>query len=501
MKPAIFLKGALAMALLLTAGVTQAAPPSEPASPGDSGDIQERAAPRSELSGIGGGAIQNQAVMHAVPTPIGPPDPTAPIKELPIHLLITNLKDAQGNNIGVRGQVDRVVALVNANMAQQTSVRAKISVESFKEFGPNMSATTYTDRPNHRFVRIPYMVGFRIYDVQKTVAGSWVSTGVTRHLSQSIGIHMFCDRWETGKGSLKLTTKIDRPYMEPNQGTVEQIVDFFLNGHLTDFIDSIVRQQIAAIPITNGSTNLNLDCNALGRQAGDLNTPTDDLVLYSYHQSTNPGPLGQTIFGQISLTLQSVKRLPAHDLSGHPLYAASEAPILDVFANQHSNRVQLPMLVEGQQVPVNAAPILVPKSGLTSLNVLMNIQVPNQTHSDSATRVYGQNVGFGNGTQTIKVQKSYWTKADPRTGAKPQQLFVDAYEVTFRINSGDLVADPGTGTTPTPGTVKPGIFNAPIQGTIMKRGLDGDEPDNSTVEPSLEKSLPVHEETAPAPVP
>ncbi len=484
--------------MLVAPGGVHAAPPSEPASPGDSGGIQERAAPRSELSGIGGGAIQNQTVMHAVPAPIGPPDPTAPIKELPIHLLITNLRDAQGNNIGVRGQVDRVVALVNANMAQQTSVRAKLKVESFTAFGPNMSATTYSDRPNHRFVNIPYMVGYKIYDVEKRVAGSWVSTSVTRHLSQSIGIHISCDRWETGKGSLKLTTKIDRPYMEPNQGTLEQVVDFFLNGHLTDFIDGVVRQQIASIPLTNGSINLNFDCNALGRDHGAPNNPADDLVLYSFHQSTNPGPLGQTIFGQISLTLQSVKRLPAHDLSGQPLYTASEAPTLDVFANQHSNRVQLPMLVEGQQVPVNAAPILVPKSGLTSLNVLMNIQVPNQTHSDSATRVYGQNVGFGNGTQTIKVPKSYWTKADPRTGAKPQQLFVDAYEVTFRINSGDLVADPGTGTTPTPGVIKPGIFNAPIQGTIMKRGIEGKEPKNSTVDQPTE-SAPV-EGAAPSPV-
>lgn len=468
--------------LLFTVGLAQAQ--ENPAPPGD---VQERAVPRlgevldlSTSPRPSGGTVSGQTAILATPPPIGPPDPVAPVKDLPIHLLITNLRDAQGNNIGVRGQVDRVVALVNANMAQQTSVRAKLRVESFTVFGPSMSATTFTDRPNHRFVRIPYMVGYKIYDVQKRVAGSWVSTGVTRNLSQSIGIHMFCDRWETGKGSLKLTTKIDRPYMEPNQGTVEQIVDFFLNGHLTDFIDSVVRQQIASIPLTNGSTNLNLDCTALGRNAGAANTPNDDLVLYSYHQSGLPGLKGQTVLGQqLSLTLQSIKRLPARDLSSQPLYAASEAPALDVFANQHSARVQLPTLVEGQQVPISAAPIVVPKSGLTSLNVLMTIQIPNQALSDSASRVYGQNVNFGNGTQTIKVPKSYWTKADPKTGAKPQQRLVDAYEITFRINSGDLVADPGMGTNPTPGTVKPGILNQTIQGTVLKRGVEGEQPTSS----------------------
>jgi len=459
--------------------------------------IQERAVPRRELLDApamqkpaakaptsGGSAIQGQAVMQAVAAPIGPPDPVAPVKELPIHLLITNLRDAQGNNIGVRGQVDRVVALVNANMAQQTSVRAKLRVESFNVYGPSMSATTYADRPNQRFVRIPYIVGFKIYDVDKKVGGAWISTGVTRQLSQSIGIDMFCDRWETGKGSLKLTTKIDRPYMEPNQGTAEQIVDFFLNGYLTDFIDSIVRQQIAAIPITNGSTNLNLDCNTLGRNAGDPNTPTDDLVLYSYHQSTFPGLKGETVLGQVSLTLQSIKRLAAHSLQGQALYAITETPRLEVFANQYTTNTQLPALQEGQQVAITAPTITVPTSGLTSLSVLVNVRQANLTQVDSATQVYGQNVNYGNGTRTIRVKKSYWTQADPKTGAKPQQILVDAYELTFMIQGpGGLVAEPTVGPAPTTGTVKPGVLNQAVEGmTLQKRGIEGEQPVSSEQE-------------------
>lgn len=475
----------------------------------ESESVHERAVPRRDLldapavqkptakppSG-GGTAIQGQAIMQAAAAPIGPPDPVAPVKEVPIHLLITNLRDAQGNNIGVRGQVDRVVALVNANMAQQTSVRAKLRVESFNVYAPSMSATTDTDRPNERFVRIPYIVGFKIYDVDKKVGGAWVSTGVTRHLSQSIGIHMFCDRWQTGKGSLKLTTKIDRPYMEPNQGTAEQIVDFFLNGHLTDFIDSIVRQQIAAIPITNGSTSLNLDCNTLGRNAGDPNTPTDDLVLYSYHQSTFPDLKGETVLGQLSLTLRSIKRLAAHNLQGQPLYAVTETPHLEVFANQYTTSTQLPALQEGQQVAINAPPITMPTSGLASLSVLVNVRQPNLTQVDSATQVFGQNVNYGSGTRTIRVKKSYWTQANPQTGAKPQQVLVDAYELTFAIQGpGGLVADPTVGPAPTTGTVKPDILNQAIGGmTIQKRGIEGDAPRTEDLQ---KESGPEAQETAP----
>jgi len=438
------------------------------------------------------------SVAQSAPPPIGPPDPVAPVKDLPIHLLITNARDGSGKNIGVRGQVDTAIAAVNANAAQQTSVRAKIKVESFTVYGPNMSATTFTDRPNHRYVSIPYMVGYKVYDVKKNVAGSWVSTSVTRNLSQSITIQMFCDRWETGKGSLKLVTNIDRPYMDPNQGgTLEQVVNFFLNGHLTDFIDSQVRQQIKSISIQNGSTNLNLDCNALGRDKGDIQTPNDDLILYSY---TIPKPTPPVINSQLSLTLQSIKRLAAHNLQGQPLYAATETPTLEVFANQRLSVVKLPSLQEGQQVPVTANPIVLPAAGLTNLSVLVNIRQPNVTQVDSATRVYGQNVNYGNGTQTVRVPKSYWTQANPKTGMKPQQIFVDAYELTFRINApGNLTADQGLGTSPTPGTVKPGLFNQAIQGTIRKRGVEGEQPDNNAVEhPQTESESEIREAQPPA---
>jgi hypothetical protein len=420
----------------------------------------------------------------------------APVKELPINLLITNLRDSTGKNIGVRGQVDAAIAAVNANAAQQTNVRVKIRVDSFTVYGAGMSATTYTDRPNQRFVRIPYMVGYKVYDVKKKVAGSWVATSVTRNLSQSITIQIFCDRWETGKGLLKLVTKINRPYMEPNQGTVEQIVDFFVNGHLTDFIDSQVRQQLNAIPIMNGSTNLPFVCNTLGADKIDVATTKDDILVYSDHQPLIPVHTGNTAFNQISVKLMSLKRLVAHDLGGAVLYQPTEAPALELHANSQHSFLPLPAMQEGQQIALTAPPLTMGVPGnndplVLVANIIQNVAV-GTVPTDSAFVVFDKSMNHGNGTRTIRIPKFYIVQANPQTGAKSYKVPVDAYELTVQITAqGNLSADPGLGTSPTPGTMRPGLFNKAIQGIILKRGVEGEQPDGSTVEqPQTESGTP-----------
>ena len=338
----------------------------------------------------------------AAPPPIGPPGPTAPVQELPVRLFVSN---------PMLKEIERVVVNANATAAQHQGVRAKLKVESFRAFGPALGATTFTDRPNQRYVAIPYRVEYKVYDVEKRrpdwipgAVPTWIPTAVTRRLSQSITVQIFCDRWETGKGSLKSVVSIDRPYMAPEQGAVERAVDFFLMGHLTSFIDGQVRQRINANPITTTSS-LNRDCNALGASAGVVGDPTDDLVRYSYRPASLPPVTG---LNQVKLTLQNVKRLAARDISGQSLHAASESPTLEVFANQHSTVIQLPALLEGQKTAVSAPALVVPKAGLTALTVLMNIRYP-----------------------TLP-------QADPQRGVKPIQKFVDAYEVTIRIESGNL---------------------------------------------------------------
>lgn len=493
--------------LLFTLGITQA--DEIPASPGDA---QERAVPRMgelrDLSGIsksggrppaaGGLVTQGQVFMLAAPPAIGPPAPVIPVKELPIDLMITNLRDATGKNIGVRGQVDAAIAAVNANAALQTNVRALIRVDSFTVYGAGMSATTYTDRPNQRYVNIPYSVGYTVYHVQKNVTGEWFDTSITRKLSQSITIQMFCDRWETGKGSLKLLTKIDRPYMEANQGILEQVVDFFVNGHMTDFVDSQVRQQINAIPIANGATRLPFACNTLGADKIDSATTNDDVIVYSDRQPLTSAVTGTTAFNQVSVRLMGLKRLAAHDLRGSVLYQPTEAPALELYANSQHTFIPLSPMQEGQQVTLTAPPLTM---GIPShndplvlvANIIQNVAV-GTVPTDSAFVVFDKSMNYGNGIHTIRIQKPYIVQADPRIGAKPYQVRIDAYELTLQITApGNLSAAPSPGTSPTPGTVTPGLLNLGIQGTIMKRGVESEQtehPAQTPIEPTSAPKAP-----------
>jgi hypothetical protein len=320
------------------------------------------------------------------------------------------------------------------------------------------------DRSNELYARIPYMVTYLVYDVDKHTDVGWVPTTVTRRLSQSITLSVSCDRWETGNGALKLGVAIDRPYLEDNQGTVEQVVDFFVAGHLTSFIDGQVRQLVNAIPIAGGAGSLGLQCNALGADAGVPETRKYDVVRYSFNATRPTLPL---VGSELSVTLDSIKRLAAHDQQGRVLYAASETPTLEVFANQLRVSVALPAMQEGQQVPVKAAPLVLPTAGLATLALLVNVRQAAGAQVDSASQSHGASDNFGNGPQTIRVRKSYWTQANPAAGVKPQQQWVDAYELAFHVNAPGkpVFANPGVSppapTPPSralPATVKPGAL-------------------------------------------
>lgn len=429
--------------------------------------------------------------------PLGPPPATTPVHDIGINFLITSQ---------MRNQIDQIVTQANASAAQQTSVRAKIKVESFKTFGAGLSATQFTDRPNHRFVRIPYMVGYKVYDVKKNVGGAWIPTTVTRSLSQSIGIHIFCDKWETGNGTIKLQTDIQPLYMENSQGTAEQVVDFFLNGHLTQFIDGMVRQQLKQIPMTDGAANLPFQCRSLGANKHQTNDPVDDTVDFNRPNTVRPTTQTQTMLNRVSVKFVSLKRLPAKNMSGQPLYNALESPALEVYANFQHHFLPLQGIQEGQVIPLNIPTISMPKpTGNQFLLILANViqgQAVGSQPTDSAYRVFPKETNYGNGTQVLTISKSFWEPPKPPLQPKPTQHFRDAYELTVHISgAGPMTADPGMGTTPTPGTVKPGIFNKVFQGTIMKRGVEGDQSSEPAVEaqteaaPAQSESVEQSEET------
>jgi hypothetical protein len=377
----------------------------------------------------------------------------------------------------VKGQVTQALTNVNATAASGTSVRVQVSLSDFKVWSPWLDATQYTDRPNEHFVRVPYMMTFYVHDIQKHTSLGWVGVPVERHISQSIDMLTFCDKWQIRQGNLKLVSDIQKPYLEDDQGTLEEVVNFFVANTLTSYIDSQVRQQLTQP--ANVSVSLPGQCDSLGAYAGQPNDLTDDTIQFSYHKPlTVVATGGLTVFDQVTVKLLSLKRLAAHDMHGAVLYKAVEAPALEFYANYQHYYAPLSSLQEGHQVTFNVPPFALARPGGSGLvvlisNIIQNVAINTQP-TDSAFRVFDQNTNFGNGTQTMRIQKGYWVQANPQTGAKPYQIFVDAYELAFQVNAPQPMVNDGMVTSP--GTTGTGTVLPGRNATIMRRGVEGEQP-------------------------
>jgi hypothetical protein len=414
----------------------------------------------------------------AAPPPLGPPAPTDPKGDISVFGVLTPL---------VKGQVNQALTNINTMAGKGPDVRAQVSLSDFKGWSPWLDATQYPDRPNEHFVRVPYMMTFYVHDIQKHTSVGWVGVPVERHISLAINMFTFCDKWQTGQGNLKLVSDVQKPYLENDQGTLEEVVNFFVANTLTSYIDSQVRQQLTQP--ANTSVNLPGQCDALGAFAGQANDPTDDTIQFSFHKPrTVVATGGLTVFDTVTVKLLSLKRLAAHDMHGAVLYNPVEAPALEFYANYQHYYAPLSSLQEGQQVTLNVPPFALPRPGGSDIlvlisNIIQNVAINTQP-TDSAFRVFDKGTNFGNGTQTIRIQKSYWVQANPQTGAKPYQIYVDAYELTFQVNAAQpsvidaTVTGPGTvgpgGTTT--GTIKSGRST-----TIMPRGIEADQPSDPKV--------------------
>lgn len=424
------------------------------------------------LSMLGMLLVSAVGIAQAVPPPLGPPILTA----------------STGTDIGVSGFFTPIVRTavntaitstnnnINAMVANGTTkVKAQVSLSNFTVFAPSLMATQYPDRQNERYVWIPYMVEILIHDIAVNTGGAWVGVPVERKISQTIYMNTFCDQWQTGQGHLKVVADVQRAYLEDEQGTLEQVVNFFLLDLVTPYIDSQVRAQLPGS--SNISVTLPGQCDSLGADAGNPNDLTDDKVLFSYHPRRVVATTGLTPFNQVSVKLLSLKRLVAHDMQGAVLYQSVETPALELYANFQHYYAPLSSLQEGQQLTLNVPPLTLTRPGDSDLlvvisNIIQNL--PSSVAKNSAFTVFDRSTNFGNGTQTIRIQKSYWVQANPKTGAKPYQVYVDAYELAFQVNAPQPLMNPGTsaGTgTIAPGTVAP-IMTVPI----MPRGVEGEQP-------------------------
>lgn len=366
---------------------------------------------------------------QGAPPPLGPPAPWAPLHYLSIPLLLTP---------ALIERVNKAVDDVNATNEQATTgVRAKVSWTLVKVSSPSIQDTQYTDSPNEHFVNIPYKLDYRVYDMEKHTSLGWIDIPGERHISQTINLQMFCNNWYTTQGRLKLLTYAEHPYMTDEQGTLEQVVNFFLLNFLSPYIDSKVRSRLSGIQsgYSINGVDLSIECDTIGRNIGMPTDPSDDDITWSYH----PPMVSQipTAFDTIYVTLSSVKRLQAHNQYGSVLYDVVEAPNLEMYTNHGHIYIQLPTLLEGQQVTLNGPTMVINRPANTeSLVVIANVILwqAGIPRTDSSFIVFGSGVNFGKGTQRLVVQKYYWTQFDHETGAKPYKIHTGGYELTFQVN-------------------------------------------------------------------
>lgn len=393
---------------------------------------------------------------HAVPPPLGPPLPKAPAQDLSVKILFSNR---------LKVEIGNVVTGLNEALAKRSDFRAKVSV-SFREFGASRAATQRPDRPNEHYVRMPFIVSYRVDDVQKHTSVGWVSVPGHRKISQSIGLQLFCDRWHTGQGSLKLVTDIDPLYLEDSQGLAESAVDFFLNGHLTNAIDSSIRQVLRTVSIPNITADVPFACNTLGPNQFGTPDPADDLI--EFNQPVKMPKIvsvaaTMAVSEQVNVQLVTLKRLPAKSLRGGVLYSEVESPGLQFFANFSEKFLTLPAMREGDVISLDPKAITLSRPKGSDLlvviaNVIQNVAIGTEP-TDTAFMVFDSSTNFGAGNQVLKIRKVYTMPPSPPLN-KPTFNYVDAYELTVKITAlqptvhPGMTSDPGTTTPPDPGTVR-----------------------------------------------
>jgi hypothetical protein len=331
----------------------------------------------------------------------------------------------------LKASVNQTVAQMNAVIALNTDYRAKVKlVDPVTVYSPILFYTQFTDRPNHRYAWVQYMMEFEISDIKYHFAGSWNSYPWNRKVSMAVDVRNFCSGWETGQGRIQIVADPNPPYLDPNVGYGESFVNALLGGALVPYLNARISTALTEPGMV--STTLpgeGYECSSIGASHGDPSTYDDDLILWN-RRGDRP-----VVFSlPITVRPVSVKRLSAHRLDGEILYDPIESPALDFWAGFGRGYYQLPSMVEGQVVQLAEPPIQVyPHPNGGQLVVLANV-VQSIAKIDGNFNVFPASVHYGNGIQKVIVWKTYWTWPAPPSN-KPTKFIVPAYEVTFEVSA------------------------------------------------------------------
>lgn len=359
--------------------------------------------------------------LYAQPPAQGPPPTPTTYQSIGVGILTALLKS------GIQETLDSTNARIQ-RQSDETGVKAKLSF-TYKIFKPGMSVTTMKDRPNQNFVRIAYSIEYNVTDIKYHGIPYF-----SRKINQSIEIHATCQNWFTDDGRVKITTKLDKPYLD-DASFAEQALNFFIGNTLLNLVDSKLHQTLPNA--FNTSTNLpNSTCNCLGVESGSPPDYSYGEVKYFLKKTFKP-PL-ETAYKQVNVTLKSIKRLPARDDSGTSLYAPLEDIQVILYANQTLRATNLTQIKDGEERSINQPVIILTRPADDAMLVLIGNIEQSSGIMDSRFATFNKSGNFGHGVQKLIIQKTYWTK--PRRlpngqMTKPFENRVDAYEMTIQINA------------------------------------------------------------------
>ena len=356
---------------------------------------------------------------QGTPPAQGPWVAEAPAPYIPVFTIINTVK------LTIQNTLDAINHRIDS-LSDSTGVEAHVSFSS-TTYQPAMSTSQYPDRPNENVVRIPFIVTYDVTGIRYHGLPYF-----SRQLGQSIEVVVSCNNWYTNQGEMRTVGRADRPYLD---GTSfgEDALNFFIAHTLTDLVDSKLGQQLGGA-ITSVTDSLG-ECNRLGVDPGTEQQAYTDAAIYYKKVVTRPhlsSPFDAT------MNFEKIKRLPAHTLSGEVLYSPTEDVQLLLYANQTLRSTHLDDMKEGEERALTLAPVeLGPLSGDASLVLIANVEQLTTFQRDTRFVVFTKETNFGNGTQTIVVQKSYWLPPQRLPGGqltKPIEQRVDAYEITARIS-------------------------------------------------------------------
>lgn len=333
----------------------------------------------------------------------------------------------------VNQSIQKAIDTVNADIARKagsTHVSAHVSFTSTM-YEPSLNSTTKPDAPNETVVGIPFMIQYTVSDIKY-----YGIPYFSRNIFQDLNIQVSCEGWYTPNGKVSVIAQAQPPFLD-GASFGEQALNFFMANTLTNLVN---QKLSAALPAGFSQFIATpFKCNYLGLDPGTAPAYNDGAIKYDYKKPRSPVTVASAL-NQATIQVKSIKRLRARSVSdpNTPLYKPSENIQLSFYADQAHQTASITGIAENETRTLNLPVITLPKPGNNDLLVLIAniVQLP-EYNTDTRFYVYDRNARFGNGTQEIIIQKSYWQPPMRLPGGqttKPIEVKVDAYDLTVDVH-------------------------------------------------------------------